>query len=251
MSVAKVLGLALGASLLFGLPQIAVASPTETSNGATETPAAQDNLVPATYSGRRTTGNIYGSHGVIGHNDAVQHGPVGHASPVRRGYYGAARPRYHAHRYYGPHYARRYYSPRSVVAGGYYGAARYRPYRQGYYAPLPLISLGDYAATDNRYYGQGYYSSSAVAGSAYYGAAGYRPDYYSHRYYPRPSAYYGASGYSPYNSQGYYPTRAEYPGYYRPAGYRRHYYAPGYYAPRPAEGAPVFYNNPISAISGR
>ncbi len=246
MSMVKVLGLALGASLLFGLQQIAVASPTETSNGATETPAAQDDVVQATYSGRRTTtGNIYGSHGVVGHSDAgVQHGNiygshgvVGRAAPVRRGYYGAAR--------YRPHYyAHRYYAPRAVAAGGYYGAARYRPYDQRYYAPRPLLSLGDYAATDNRYYGQGYYPSSAVAGSEYYGAAGYRPYHSSHRYYPRPDPYYGTAGYSPY-AQGYYRARPAAPGYYGTAGYR------GYYGPRPAEAAPVFYSNPISAITGR
>ena len=110
MSKVRVLGLAAGALLLFGVQQIAGAAMA----------AAQDNpaeVSAATGGTGKARGNIYGSQGIIGHT------PVAH-----RGYYGASG--------HGPHnYAHRYYRPRFSAASGYYGAARYYPrhYARRYY----------------------------------------------------------------------------------------------------------------------
>ena len=109
MSKMKLLGLALGASLLFGLQQMAAAAPV-TAPANREMKAAQSNVAEPAYYARRTTvrrGNIYGRNGVIGQTTVV-----------RRGGYG--------HRYYGRGYGHGYYG-RSYYGRGYYGRPYYGP----------------------------------------------------------------------------------------------------------------------------
>ena len=159
MSKGKGLGWAAAALLLFGVYQAAgaaTAAAQEIPGGMAAARAGLDKT--ASYERRAEhRGNVYGSHGVIGHTE------------VKRGYYGAAarRPahRYYRHGSYGRgyhpgYYAHRYYPARPVVAGGYYGAG-------GYYS---------------QYYAHRYYPRPAPV-DAYYGAAGYYPQYYGRGYY--------------------------------------------------------------------
>ncbi len=155
MSKGKILGLAAAALLSIGVQQIAGAATAAAQDVPAETSAAPATVATAAY-----RGNIYGSHGVIGHiEDPATSGENG-ATPHRyhhRQHYGHRYYRHHfygARRYYPRFYAHRYY-PR------YYGAARYYP----------------------PYYGRRYYPRP-VAVSGYYGGAGYYPQYYSRGYYP-------------------------------------------------------------------
>ena len=151
MSKVRVLGLAAGALLLFGVQQIAGAATAAAQDNPAEMSAPTGAVDKAAYSERRGQGrgNIYGSQGVIGHSGAV-----------RRGYYGASGHRTHS-------YAHRYYRPRYGAATGYYGAAGY----------------------NSRYYAHRYYPARAAVADSYFGSTGYYPQYYSHRYYPtRPAA---------------------------------------------------------------
>ena len=205
MSKVKVLGLAAGALLLFGVQQIAGAATASAQDNPAEMSAATGGVDKATYSERRGQGrgNIYGSQGVIGHTGAVRHG-----------YYGAAghRTRYYAHRYYRPRYG---------AANGYYGASRYYP----------------------RYYAHRYYPARAAVADSYYGSTGYYPQYYSHRYYPTLPAvaesYFGSTSYYPqYYSHRYYPTRPVVAdSYYGSTGYYPQYYSHRYYPAQPVGAA--------------
>ena len=172
MSNGKSLGLAAAALFLLGL-QIAAPAPAAAQDDPA--PAAQPSTDRGTYYERRTTartGNIYGSHGVIGH-----------VAPRRGGYYAARRaPRAYAHGSYRPrssrgyyaatrrypqHYARRYYPAIPGAAPQYYGTTAYAPQ---YYArrsyPVPAQPL------------------AAPATPQYYGSTAYAPPYDARRSYP-------------------------------------------------------------------
>jgi len=186
MSKVRVLGLAAGALLLFGVQQIAGAATAAAQDNPAEMSAPTGAVDKAAYSERRGQGrgNIYGSQGVIGHS----------GSAVRHGYYGASGHRTHS-------YAHRYYRPR--YGAGYYGASGY----------------------NSRYYAHRYYPARAAVADSYFGSTGYYPQYYSHRYYPtRPAAadsYFGSTSYYPqYYSRRYYPARpAVADSYYGSTGY--------------------------------
>jgi hypothetical protein len=201
MSKVRVLGLAAGALLLFGVQQIAGAATAAAQDNPAEVSAATDGVDKATYHERQGQGrgNIYGSQGVIGHTGAA----------VAHGYYSAAgrRPHYHAHRYY---------RPRFDAARGYYGAAGYnsRYYARRYYPTRAVVADSSYGSTGYypQYYSHRYYPTRPAAADSLFGSTSYSPQYYSHRYYPaRPAAvdgYSAASGYYPqYNSRRYYPTQ--------------------------------------------
>lgn len=172
MKSGKCLGLAAAALLLLGVQAVGSApAAAQDAEGASEQAGADR---PA-YTERRTTargGNIYGSHGVIGH-----------LAPRRGGYYAAGR---HPHAY-----ARRAYRPR--VAHGYYGATRhsYRHYARRHYPGQPLAPRyaagpGSYPFYARRYApaqpAPQYYGPSVYAPQ--YGATGYAPQYYARRSYP-------------------------------------------------------------------
>ena len=200
MSKVRVLGLAAGALLLFGIQQIAGAATAAAEDNPAEMSAATGGIDKATYHERQGQGrgNIYGSQGVIGHT------PV-----VRRGYYGAS-----GHR---PHnYAHRYYRSRFGAANGDYRAAGYnsRYYARRNYPTRAVVANSYYGSTGSysQYYSRRYYPTRPAVANSFFGSTSYYPQYYSHRYYPtRPAAvdgYYAASGYYPqYDSRRYYPTQ--------------------------------------------
>ena len=173
MSSGKGLGLAAGALLLLS-SQIAGAAPAAAQENSAGTQAVQGGVDKAAYYERRTTartGNIYGSHGIVGHTPGARRG----------GYYGAA--------VHGPrNYAHRYYRPRAFASGGYYGAAATYPryYGRRYYAARPVVAPEYYGSTGDfsQYYARRYYSARADLAPQYYGSTGYFPQYGAQRYSP-------------------------------------------------------------------
>jgi hypothetical protein len=192
MSSGKGLGLAAGALLLLS-GQIAGAAPAAAQENSAGTQAVQGGVDKAAYYERRTTaraGNIYGSHGVIGHTPGARRG----------GYYGAA--------VHGPrNYAHRYYRPRAFAASGYYGAAATYPryYGRRYYAARPVVAPEYYGSTGDfsQYYARRYYSARADLAPQYYGSTGYFPQYGAQRYsptYPVAATGAAAASYDPLSS---------------------------------------------------
>ena len=170
MGSGKSLGLAAAALFLLGI-QMAAPAPAAAQDDPAAAPAAEPSTDRSTYYERRTTartGNIYGSHGVIGH-----------ITPRHGGYYAARRaPRTYAHGSY-----RRY-------AGHGYSAPRHYPryYARHYYPARPLAAPQSYGSATYapQYYAQRSYPVPAqpLAGSQYYGSATYAPQYYARRSYP-------------------------------------------------------------------
>ncbi len=198
MSKVRVLGLAAGALLLFGVHHIAGAATAAAQDNPAEASAATGGIDKATYHERQgqARGNIYGSQGVIGHTPdarpgyygASGHHPHNYAHRYDRSRFGAARGYYGAARYYPRHYAHRYYPARAAVADSYYGSTGYTPqyYSHRYYPTRPAVANSYFGLTSSwsQYYSQRNYAARAAVADPYYGSTSSYPQYYSHRYYP-------------------------------------------------------------------